>query len=47
MVVADVQNSSANLSATVMKEGMVGTLALVISAVKSMSGVCVFGLLAS
>jgi len=37
VVVADVQNSSANFSATVTKEGIVGTLALGVSAVKSVS----------
>ena len=34
--VADIQNSAADLSATVTKEGIVGTLAFVISAVNSM-----------
>ena len=45
-VVADFQNSAANLSATVAKEGMVGILAFVISAVKSMPDACVSELLA-
>ena len=45
-VVADVQNSAANLSAAVAKEGMVVRLASVISAVKSMPNAWVSELLA-